>query len=308
MPWRHLLLALAVITVWGSNFVVIRVALEHLPPLTLATLRYVFALLPAVFFLPRPAVPWSTLALYGLAVGVGQFGLLFIAMGGGSTLGAGAAASGAPGGWISPGLASLVIQTQVFFTVGLAVALRGERVRPAQLAGLLLAVCGLASIAWQGDGAARPIGLLLVLLAAASWACANLVVMRAPRMDMLAFVVWASAYAVPPLALLSLLVEGPAAIARGLGAATAATWAAVLWQAVGNTLFGYAAWGWLLARHPAGSVSPLALGVPVVGLASAWLWLDEPMPAWKLAGAAVVLAALALPLLAQRWARHRAAR
>lgn len=308
LPWRHLLLALAVVTVWGSNFVVIRLGLEHLPPLALATLRYVFALLPAVFFLPRPAVPWRTLALYGLAIGCGQFGLLFIAMGGGGTLAADASAGSAlhAGGWISPGLASLVIQTQVFFTVGVAMWSRGERLQRPQAVGLVLAVSGLLTIALHGDGGASPLGLALVLLAAASWACGNLVVMRAPRVDMLAFVVWASLFSVPPLAALSLLIEGPVAIGRGLAEATWVTWAAVLWQSVGNTLFGYAAWGWLLARHPAASVSPLALGVPVVGMASSAFWLGEPMPAWKVLGAALVLAGLAVPILAQQWARKSA--
>ena len=42
---------------------------------------------------------------------------------------------------------------------------------------------------------------------------------------------------------------------QGVRAADTATWAAVLWQSVGNTLFGYAAWGWLLSRHPAAVIS-----------------------------------------------------
>src|SRR5690606_25945372 len=104
LPLRHLLLALAVVAVWGTNFVVIKVALGELPPLTFALLRFTLALLPAVFFLKRPAVPWSNLATYGVLIGVGQFGLLYIAM----------------NGQISPGLASLVVQTQVFFTIGLS--------------------------------------------------------------------------------------------------------------------------------------------------------------------------------------------
>ena len=104
--------------------------------------------------------------------------------------------------------------------------------------------------------------------------------------------------------MLSLLFEGPAAIAAGVRAADGATWAAVVWQAAGNTLFGYAAWGWLLARHPAATVAPLALGVPVFGLASSALWLGEPLPAWLLAAAALVLGGLALNLL---WPRIEAA-
>jgi len=75
----------------------------------------------------------------------------------------------------------------------------------------------------------------------------------------------------------------------------------IFWQSVGNTLFGYAAWAWLLARHPAATVSPMALLVPVFGMgASAW-WLGEPLPGWKLGAAALVMAGLALNLFWPRW-------
>ena len=131
LPLRHLLLAIAVVAVWGTNFVVIKLALAQLPPLLLATLRFTFALLPAVFFLKRPAVPWRNLAAYGVLIGAGQFGLLFIAM----------------NGHISPGMAALVIQTQVFFTIGMAMCSAGERVQPVQWVALLLSAAGLATIA-----------------------------------------------------------------------------------------------------------------------------------------------------------------
>ena len=55
MPALHLLLALAVMAVWGTNFVVIKQALAHLPPLTLAALRFAFAFLPFALFIKRPA-------------------------------------------------------------------------------------------------------------------------------------------------------------------------------------------------------------------------------------------------------------
>jgi len=289
LPVSHLLLAVAVVAVWGTNFVVIKLGLAHLPPLLFAALRFFFAVVPAIFFLRRPAVPWRDLAAYGVLIGAGQFGLLFIAM----------------HGHISPGLASLVVQTQVFFTIGLAMWLGRERVQPYQGVALLLALAGIAVIAMHTDGTTTVGGLALVLVAALSWAAGNLVSRRAGAVNMLAYVVWASLFSVPPLLVLSLLMEGWPAIARGLQQAGAATWAAVLWQTLGNTLFGYTAWAWLLARHPAATVSPMALLVPVFGMgASAW-WLGEPLPGWKLQAAALVLAGLALNLL---WPRLRAAR
>jgi O-acetylserine/cysteine efflux transporter len=292
LPWRHLLLAVAVVAIWGSNFVVIKLALAQLPPLLLATLRYTFALLPAVFFLRRPAVPWRNLATYGVLIGAGQFGLLFIAM----------------NGHISPGLASLVIQTQVFFTIGLAMRSAGEKLQPVQWVALAVAAVGLGIIATHTDGSTTVLGLALVLMAAFSWAAGNMTSRAAGRVDMLAYVVWASAFAIPPLLLMSLLLEGPARMGQALAHADAVTWGAVLWQAVGNTLFGYAAWGWLLARHPAATITPMALLVPVFGLTSAAWWLGEPLPAWKLLAAALVLGALALNLLWPHWRQWRAAR
>jgi O-acetylserine/cysteine efflux transporter len=288
LPLRHLLLAVAVVAVWGTNFVVIRLALDQLPPLLLATLRFGFALLPAVFFLKRPDVPWRNLATYGLLIGVGQFGLLFIAM----------------NGAISPGLASLVIQTQVFFTIGMAMRSNGEHLQAVQWLALLLSAAGLLLIATHTDGNTTPLGLAIVLVAAFCWACGNMAMRRAGRVDMLAYVVWASAFSIPPLLLMSLLMEGPARIATALAHADAVAWAAVIWQAVGNALFGYAAWGWLLARHPAATIAPMALLVPVFGMASSAWWLGEPLPGWKLAAAALVLGGLALNLL---WPRLRAA-
>ena len=281
LPPRHFLLALAVVAVWGTNFVIIKVALEHLPPLLFAALRFALAVLPAILFLPRPAASWPNLAAYGVLIGVGQFGLLYLAM----------------RSSISPGLASLVIQTQVFFTIGLSMLFTQERLRPVQWVALGLAVAGIAVIALNTGGSTTLGGLAVTLVAAASWAAANTVSRRAGRVDALAYVVWSSVFAVPPLLALSWLVEGGEAIVAGLRSADAATWAAVVWQSAGNTLFGFAAWGWLLARHPAATVSPMALLVPVFGIATAAWWMGEPLPAWKLVAAALVIGGLALNLL-----------
>ena len=88
---RAFLLALAVVAVWGTNFVVIRIGLDALPPLLFAALRFAVVVVPLIFVVRRPAVSWRDLALYGLFIGVGQFGLLFIAI----------------DGLIAPGLAKL---------------------------------------------------------------------------------------------------------------------------------------------------------------------------------------------------------
>ena len=286
---RHALLALAVVAVWGTNFVVIRLALDQFPPFLLAGLRFTLAAVPGVFFLPRPRVRWSNLAAYGLLIGAGQFGLLFFAM----------------DGRISPGLASLVIQTQVFFTIFLSMARIGERLRVFQIVACLLAVAGIGVIVRHVNGGTTLFGLLLVLLAASSWAIGNIVARENGARNALAYVVWSSLFAAPPLLLVALLREGPAAILHSVTYATPAGWVAVVWQSVGNSWFGYGSWAFLLARYPSATVSPMALLVPVFGMAASVLWLGEPMPAWKLGAAGLVIAGLAISVF---YPRVRAAR
>ena len=281
MSPAHLALALAVMIVWGSNFVVVKHALETLPPLTLATLRFVAVLTPAIFFLKRPAASWANLATYGILIGAGQFGALFVAL----------------RADITPGLASLLMQSQVFFTIGLFMILTGERVRGYQIGALLFAVAGIGVIVIHSDGSVTPFGLFLILIAALGWAGGNMASRAAGKVDMLAYVVWASLFAVPPLAILAVMIEGWPAMTGGVRDAGLSTWAAVGWQAVGNTMFGYGVWGWLLARYPAATVAPLALMIPVFGMGASALLLHEPLQSWKLLAAALIMSGLAIGVL-----------
>jgi len=283
---RDMLLALAVVFVWGVNFAIIRIGLNSLPPLLFASLRFTFVLIPAVFFLPRPKVGWGNLAIYGLAIGLGQFGLLFIAM----------------NGMISAGLASLVIQMQAFFTIALSMVRNNERLKPYQLTAFALALVGMGVIMAHSGKGTTIAGLALTLAAAASWGLANQASKEAGKVNALAYVVWASMFSLPPLYLLSLWREGLPAIVGGLSHAGWRTWAVIFYQSAGNTMFGYGVWAWLHARHPAASVAPLSLLVPVFGFGASALLLGEPLQAWKIGAALLVLAGLAVNLL---WGRRQ---
>ena len=106
--------ALGVVVIWGVNFAVMKYALLEITPMLLGLLRFIWAGLPALV-VKRPAVPWRYIVAYGLAQGVGQFGILFVAI---------AAGMGA-------GIASLVLQTQASFTLILAAVVLGERAQRA---------------------------------------------------------------------------------------------------------------------------------------------------------------------------------
>lgn len=289
MPLAHVALAVLVVAIWGTNFVVIHVGLAQFPPFTFAALRFLLASLPLLWFVPRPHVPAKILLAHGLLNGIGQFGLMLYAI----------------AGHISPGLASLLIQTQAFFTIGLAIWLAGERISAGNLAALALCVAGVALIAGHIGGGADALGILLVLGAALSWAGCNMIVKRAGAVDMLGLVVWSSLVSTLPLFGVALVLEGPAAVGGGIAGATLAGWASVLWQSFGNAIFGYAVWNWLLVRHSAAMVAPMGLLVPIFGMSASALLLAEPMPGWKLWAALLVLTGLAANLLAARWRARR---
>lgn len=278
---RHFLLALCVVAVWGTNFVVIKLGLGSMPPLMFAALRFVLVFFPAAIVIHRPKMSLANLAAYGVLIGVGQFGLLYIAM----------------NGLISPGLASLVVQSQVFFTIGLAAWIAHERVRAHQVISLIFAVSGIAIVAINTDGSTTVGGIALVLCAALSWAAANILSKFARPSNMLAYVVWSSVFSVPPLIVLSLMREGAPLIYLALSKMSLFSWATVLWQSWGNTLFGYVAWGVLLTRYPAATVAPMALLVPVFGMGASTLFLNEPFPAWKFFAAAFVMFGLSINIL-----------
>jgi len=281
LPLSHLLLALAIVAVWGTNFVVIKLSLEAFPPFLFAALRYTFAFLPLAFFIPRPKVSWGNMCAYGVAIGVGQFGILFFAI----------------DGRISPGLASLVIQTQVFFTIGFAMFFAKERLRLYQAVAVSIAMTGLGTIALHTDASTTFLGLALVVFAGLSWGIGNTVSRRAGLINMLSYVVWASAFSLPPLFLISWIFEGGwEQISTSIITAPMGAWLGVFWQSWGNTVFGYAAWAWLLSKHPAAVVGPAPLLVPIFGMGASAYFLSESLPLWKILAAGLVITGLIVNL------------
>ena len=284
MSLIHQLQALLVTTIWGTNFVLIHIGLQELPPFTFATLRFVLVAFPLVLFLPKPDIPWKYLIGFGVFIGFGQFGFLFWAMQDN----------------ITPGLASLVVQTQVFFTIFLAVWCFSESIRPIQIIALAISFSGLALVGLYTDGKTTLLGLLMVLVAAFSWACGNLVVKKAGKVNLIAFLAWSSIFSIPPLLLMTLYIEGSELMLSSIQQASAKAWGVVLWQTVGNTLIGYGLWNSLLHRYPAAAITPWALLVPVSGMSASAIFLGEILPWWKVLAAILIMGGLIINLLANR--------
>ncbi len=286
MPRTHLALAVLVAAIWGLNFVVIEVGLEDFPPLLLSALRYTLAALPLLAWRGGAGVPWRWVLAVGVVIGVVKFSLLFIGMDVG----------------MPAGLASLVLQAQALFTVVLAAAVLGERIAGSQVAGLAIAFGGLALVATGLDRAATPEGFALVIAAAAAWGVGNLALKRAAPADPLRFMTIVCVVPPLPLLALSLAFEGPTEISDALAGADARGIGAVLYLAFAATTVGWGLWGFLMGRHPASTVAPFALLVPVFGLSFGALLLGEPVTGRDVAAAMLVLGGVLLTLRAPRLA------
>lgn len=288
--------ALGVVVIWGLNFVVMKLGLQTLSPMLLGALRFMAASLPFLLFVRPPNLPWRYIAGYGLAQGLGQFGFLFL----GLQLG------------MTAGMASVVMQTQAFFTLLLAVPLLHERARASQWLGLTVALGGLLLIVsahGEGPGQMTLAGFVLTLSAAFMWAVSNLVARLATRVsdyEPFPFIVWSSVFPIVPFLLLALASDGPDTLLRQVAAMDAGAWFAVVYLALGATLLAYTLWTRLLKRHPAGRVTPFSLLVPVVGLWAAWVFYGEAPLAAQWLGTGLVLMGLVVNQAGGWWAARRA--
>ena len=276
MTPKDLLLALLVIVVWGLNFVVIKVGLHGMPPMLMGALRFMLAAFPAILFVRRPQVPLRWMLAYGMTISVGQFAFLFYAM-----------YVGMPAG-----LASLVLQSQAFFTLFFAALFLGERLRGSNLFGLLVAASGLVLIGLQGGQAMTLAGFALTIAAASMWALGNVVTRKLGKVNLVGLVVWGSLIPPLPFLALSLWLDGPELISQSLRTLGVDSLLVLAYLAFGATILGYGLWSRLLSRYPASQVAPFSLLVPVVGISSSALLLGERLGSLQMVGAALVMAGL----------------
>ena len=288
MKRRDLILALLVVIVWGANFTVIKLGLAGLPPMLLVALRYTFAAVPAIFFVKRPDIGWKYIIAYGMAVGVGQFSCLFYAMNIG----------------MPAGTSSVILQSQVFFTLIFAAVLLKEHLRIFHALGVIISAIGLFFISGNigsGQMSSLPLGaLFLTLLAAAFWGISNIIVRFASKqaasqgktIDMFGLVVWSSLVPPLPLFIFALILDSPETLLNILLGLSGQSIFAILYLSFLATLFGFGLWSFLLSKYPAGKVAPLSLLVPITGLITARAVLGEQLMPIQWLGCGIIILGL----------------
>jgi len=288
MNSKDLSLALLVVALWGANFTVVKLGLDDIPPMLLAALRFIFVVFPGIFFVPRPTVKSIYWISYGLLTGVGMYGALFYAM----TVG------------MPAGVASVVLQSQAFFTLLLAGLFLKESFSAFHMAGLIIAATGLYFVGYYNTGfsvpATPPAAFLLTIVGAVFWGMSNILVRKASasatahgkRLNIMSLIVWSSLIPPIPLFLLAVLLDTPKTISNALFSINSLSMFSILYLAYGATLLGFGVWSTLLARHPANNVAPLSLLVPVFGLLTARIVLGEQLTTPQWSGCLLVIVGL----------------
>lgn len=263
---KHLFFVLVTVFVWGTNFIAIYLGLKELPPFLFCTIRFALSALPFVFFLPRPKAPILYIIGFGLFNFALQFGLLFS----GIHLG------------LSPGLASLVMQVQVFFSIGLAFLFFKEKPNWFKIIGSLVSFAGIGIVATHVGGDVTLIGLILTLLASLAWASGNMFTKKINAGSPLSLVVWGNLVALPFMAGASYFIDGKTAITHSLENISWIAIAAIAYVVYISTHLGYGIWGSLIKMYPTSTVVPFTLLIPVVGFLSSAMFLSEQLTDWKL--------------------------
>lgn len=281
----HTLLTLLVILIWGLNFIAVKCGLNEFTPLWFCTFRFILASVPAIFFIKPPAVPLKKVALYGFFMFALQFAFVFTSMNIGMT----------------PGMASLIMQVQVFFTMFFAAFYFGDKPGYGQILGAFVSFMGIAMVAGHFNGEVTLAGFLCVLAGAASWGVGNLIAKSMSGANMIAVVIWGSFMASLPMLAAACCLEGMDALRMTRQHLSLNGISSLAYTIYLSTWVGYGIWNWLLNRYPVGMVVPFTLLIPIVGLLSSALVLGEPLQLWKTSSALLVISGLIINLLSTRF-------
>jgi len=276
-------LAVLVAAIWGFAFVATKIGLESFTPTQLTAIRFLVACLP-ILFVARPSVSWMWLIGIGLILFAGQFLLLFFGM-----------VHGMP-----PGIASVTMQTQAFFTILIAALILRDVPTAKQLVGIGISFLGLVLIGLSVGADLTYLGLGLTLGGALSWAVGNVLVKRIGNVDMLSLVVWASL--VPPLPALavSALIDDQASLVTAVANASWMSIWSALYLGLVATVFAYAIWGKLLRDYSTALVVPFALLAPCAGAVSSAIVFGERFGTLRSAGMGLILIGLVLTVVSPK--------
>jgi drug/metabolite transporter (DMT)-like permease len=286
----------AVYVIWGSTYLAIAIAVQTLPPLLSAGLRFCIA---GVVLLGVVAVRRGLRVGREQLVGAAVVGLLLLVGGNGFVV---LAERTVPSGLTALIIASVPLWIVIFRR------LAGDRIHASTFVGVAVGFAGVAFLVVPrgSSGGVDLGGLALLLVATVSWASGTFL---APRLAMPGDSLLSTG--IQQLAGGIVLLVGGAAMGE-LGRLEPATWSAnsllaLAYLVVFGSLIAFTAYSWLLQNAPVSLVATYAYVNPVVAVVLGALILAEPITGSIVFGAAIIVAAIAF-IVTREGARQRAAR
>jgi O-acetylserine/cysteine efflux transporter len=274
MPWIKILYAIIAMMIFGLNAVFTKFGLSEFPPLLYNFLRFAFVL-PAIFFIPRPAISWSMLLAIGLSLSIGHLSFACIGM----TLGA------------SAGTFVLIQQTGSIFAICFAYLLVNQKPSRYDLLGIALGLIGIYWFCASKDTEGGLLAIAALIGSSVTWGLGFTLVKKA-HAPSLPTSLWTSIFAIPCMALASGLIEGPEAIISAFSNATLKGWSTLLFAGWVSLLGAGSLFMYLMRTEPVSKVVPFNMLVPLFGCLFAYLILGEQLTAPMLTGGAWILGGL----------------
>ena len=283
----HILIAIFIAFIWGTNFVAIKLSYESFTPFSLLFVRFTLCVFPLIFFIPKPKTSWKNIFLIALFLWIGQFSFLFVGM----YLGA------------SAGLTSLILQSQTIFTVILSIFWVGYRPRTGELIGLGIAAAGIIGIAYERFTGGSWQGLALMIPAAICVSISNMLFANKKQTNdnPLSLIVWSSIFPIVPMFAASMIFEGSDALVNVVENLTYTASGAILYTIIFSTLIATSLWAHLLRLHNPSEVVPYTLLVPIFGMVSSMIVLGESYTMETIGFGLAVIAGLGI----NQWSRKR---
>ena len=278
-----------IILIWGVNNVAAKLATVAMPPLMVGGLRFAIALIVLVPFLRPPLPPLRQILPILLLLGPVHFGLIYF------------------GFAMIENLSPMVVSLQLWIpmTAFFAWWLLGETMTRTALAGMLVALVGVAWMSLDPHGAGDLPGIAIGVLASALWALGAVMVRRMPDVPPLKLQALTSLVAAPVLLAGSLAFE-PRAVERTMSAGPL-IWGSLVWAALASTVAATALLFWLMQRREPGRVTPWFLLTPLLSCGVGVGLLGDALTPQLLLGGGATLAGVALVALSERRAKVAAA-
>jgi O-acetylserine/cysteine efflux transporter len=276
-------IAVLVAVIWGLAFVASRIALDEFSPELMTTLRFAIAAVPCLF-VRKPDISSPLLIAISFTLFLGQFLAQAFAI-----------AHGVP-----VGLASVIVQSQALFTIAFAAIVFREIPTPMQGVGIAIATAGLLMICGTVGYDFSVGAFAIIMICPVSFAIGNLLLRRAKDAPMFDLFGWLSLAAAVPLAVLTLITNGPVPTFYALTHMALTGLVSVLCLGGLSTSIAYWLWGRLLRDHPAAQVVPFALLVPFVGSGASSIVFGEKFGTLRLAGMLTVIGGIAIMLFSRR--------